>query len=76
MVRVAPAGSEPKASRLMTAPGAFSATTMSVRPIVVPGVDYTDQADAAFRRYAAAGMHVVRSTDPIEAWPGVRDCGA
>lgn len=40
-------------------------------PIVVPGVDYTDQADAAFRRYAAAGMHVVRSADRIEAWPGV-----
>jgi len=42
-------------------------------PIVVPGVDYTDQADAAFRRYAAAGMHVVRSADPIETWPGVAE---
>jgi nicotinamidase-related amidase len=41
-------------------------------PVVVPGVvDYTDEADAAFERYAAAGMHVVRSTDPIAAWPGV-----
>jgi nicotinamidase-related amidase len=41
-------------------------------PIVVPGVaDYTAQADAAFARYEAAGMHVVRSTDPIEAWPGL-----
>ena len=41
-------------------------------PVVVPGVvDYTDEADAAFERYAAAGMHVVRSTDPIEAWPGM-----
>jgi nicotinamidase-related amidase len=40
-------------------------------PVVVPGVvDYTDEADAAFERYAAAGMHVVRSTDPIESWPG------
>jgi nicotinamidase-related amidase len=39
-------------------------------PVVVPGVvDYTDEADAAFERYAAAGMHVVRSTDPIERWP-------
>jgi nicotinamidase-related amidase len=39
-------------------------------PIVVPGVvDYTDEADAAFERFAAAGMHVVRSTDPIEDWP-------
>jgi nicotinamidase-related amidase len=41
-------------------------------PVVVPGVvDYTDEADAAFRRYAASGMHVVRSTDPIESWPGL-----
>ena len=41
-------------------------------PVVVPGVvDYTDEADAAFERYAAAGMHVVRSSDPIEGWPGV-----
>jgi hypothetical protein len=34
-------------------------------------VDYTDAADAAFARYAAAGMHVVRSTDPTESWPGL-----
>jgi nicotinamidase-related amidase len=41
-------------------------------PVVVPGVvDYTDEADAAFERYAAAGMHVVRSTDPISSWPGL-----
>jgi nicotinamidase-related amidase len=41
-------------------------------PIVVPGVvDYTDEADAAFERFAAAGMHVVRSTDPVESWPGI-----
>jgi nicotinamidase-related amidase len=41
-------------------------------PVVVPGiVDYTDEADAAFERYKAAGMHVVRSTDPIERWPGM-----
>jgi nicotinamidase-related amidase len=41
-------------------------------PVVVPGVvDYTDEADAAFERYAAAGMHVVRSTEPIETWPGL-----
>jgi nicotinamidase-related amidase len=46
-------------------------------PVVVPGVvDYTDEADAAFERYAAAGLHVVRSTDPIEAWPGVRSTAA
>jgi nicotinamidase-related amidase len=42
-------------------------------PVVVPGVvDYTDEADAAFARYEAAGMHVVSSTDPVEGWPGVQ----
>jgi nicotinamidase-related amidase len=41
-------------------------------PVVVSGVaDYTDEADAAFERYAAAGMHVVRSTDPLSSWPGL-----
>jgi nicotinamidase-related amidase len=41
-------------------------------PVVVPGaVDYTDEASAAFTRFAEAGMHVVRSTDPIETWPGL-----
>ena len=40
--------------------------------VVVPGVvDYTDEADAAFERYAAAGMHVVRSTEPLASWPGL-----
>jgi len=34
-------------------------------PVVVPGVmDYTDEANAAFQRFADAGMHIVRSTDP------------
>lgn len=38
-------------------------------PVVIPGaIDYTDAADAAFERFAAAGMHLVRSTDPIETW--------
>ncbi|MFQ5657618.1 MAG: isochorismatase [Candidatus Methylomirabilales bacterium] len=42
-------------------------------PVVVPGIiDYSDQADAAFRRFADAGMHVVRSTDPISSWPGIK----
>jgi len=41
-------------------------------PVVVPGVmDYTDPADAAFERFSEAGMHVVRSTDPITRWPGI-----
>jgi nicotinamidase-related amidase len=38
-------------------------------PVVVPGVvDYTDEADAAFERFSAAGMHVVRSTEPMSSW--------
>jgi nicotinamidase-related amidase len=46
-------------------------------PVVVPGVvDYTDEADAAFARYAATGMHVVRSTDPIESWPELAERAA
>lgn len=38
--------------------------------VVVPGViDFTTQADSAFQRFANAGMHLVKSTDPIETWP-------
>ena len=41
-------------------------------PVVIPGViDYTEEANAAFQRFAAAGMHLVRSTDPIRTWPGI-----
>jgi nicotinamidase-related amidase len=33
-------------------------------PVVVPAVaDYTEAADAAFARFAAAGMHIVKSTE-------------
>jgi nicotinamidase-related amidase len=40
-------------------------------PVVVPGVvDYTDDADRAFATFAEAGAHVVRSTEPLAAWPG------
>ena len=38
-------------------------------PVVVPGVvDYTESADAAFAIAADAGMHIVKSTAPIEGW--------
>lgn len=38
-------------------------------PVVVPGVvDYTEQADQAYARFAAAGMHLVKSTDAISDW--------
>ncbi len=40
--------------------------------VVVSGaVDYTEEADAAFARFAETGAHVVRSTDPIASWPGM-----
>lgn len=43
-------------------------------PVVVPGVvDFSEAAEAAFERFAAAGMHRVRSTDPLDHWPGLRD---
>ncbi|BCL37362.1 isochorismatase [Nostoc sp. MS1] len=38
-------------------------------PVVVPGVvDYTQQANEAFTRFQAAGMHIVKSTELIENW--------
>ena len=41
-------------------------------PVVIPGViDFTDQANEAFQRFADAGMNIVKSTDPIEDWPGL-----
>lgn len=41
-------------------------------PVVVPGiVDFTGEANKAFRNFADAGMHIVRSTEPIESWSGV-----
>ena len=41
-------------------------------PVVVPGgADFTEQADKAFERFAKAGMHIVRSTEPMSSWPGM-----
>ena len=40
-------------------------------PVVVPGVvDFTDQAEAAYRDFESAGMHLVRSTSPLDSWDG------
>jgi hypothetical protein len=37
----------------------------------VPGaVDYSEDAHETFARFAEAGAHIVRSTDPIGTWPG------
>jgi len=42
-------------------------------PVVVPGgPDFTDDAARALQRFADAGMHVVRSTEPLEGWPDIR----
>jgi len=39
-------------------------------PVVIPGVvDFTPQADAALKKFADAGMHVVNSTTPMTEWP-------
>ena len=41
-------------------------------PVVVPGVvDFTDPAEAAYARFAEAGMRRVLSTTPMARWPGV-----
>lgn len=41
-------------------------------PVVVPGVvDFSEQADKAYREFASAGMNIVRTSDPMEAWPEV-----
>ena len=39
-------------------------------PVVVPGADFTEPADRAFAGFAEAGMHRVRSTEPMETWEG------
>ena len=42
-------------------------------PVVVPGVfDYTDVAEKAFKRFSDAGMHIVKSSEPIEEWPEIK----
>ncbi|NEQ52664.1 MAG: isochorismatase [Leptolyngbya sp. SIO3F4] len=38
-------------------------------PVVVPGVvDFSDTADEAYQRFAAAGMNIIQSTSPISSW--------
>ncbi|MBI5954122.1 MAG: isochorismatase [Chloroflexi bacterium] len=34
-------------------------------PVVVPGADFTDQADEAFESFAQAGMKIIKSTDVL-----------
>lgn len=40
-------------------------------PVVIPGMDFTQQANEAFERFQKAGMNVVKSTDPITTWDGI-----
>lgn len=37
-------------------------------PVVAGGTDFTDQAEEAFRRFAEAGMHIVKSSEPMSSW--------
>ncbi|MEO0948336.1 MAG: isochorismatase [Cyanobacteria bacterium J06641_5] len=40
-------------------------------PVTIPGVvDYTEAAEAAYAKFAAAGMQRVKSTESLEVWPG------
>jgi nicotinamidase-related amidase len=41
-------------------------------PVIVPGiVDFTQQANDAFIKYAQAGMNLVNSTTPMDQWPSI-----
>jgi nicotinamidase-related amidase len=41
-------------------------------PVVIPEVvDYTNEANEAFQRFADAGMNLVRSTEPVCDWRGL-----
>lgn len=46
--------------------------------VVVPdgkggiAADFTPQAEDAHKRFADAGMNIVKSTDPVESWPGIK----
>ncbi|MEM3906595.1 MAG: isochorismatase [Nitrososphaerota archaeon] len=41
-------------------------------PVVVKdAVDYTEFAETMFRKFEKSGMHIVRSTQRIDEWPGI-----
>ena len=41
-------------------------------PVVIANViDYSDTADAAFTKFSEAGIHLVRTTQPLTRWPGI-----
>jgi hypothetical protein len=44
-------------------------------PVVIPGViDCTEPAREAFQRFSDEGMHLVRSTEPLESLAGIKFC--
>ena len=52
---------------------AYGMSSVAVPDAAAPGrflFDFTDAAEESLRRYAEAGMHVVRSIDPVASWPG------
>jgi nicotinamidase-related amidase len=42
-------------------------------PVVVEGADFTEQAEAAYAKFAGAGMNIVKSTWPVASWPGLEE---
>lgn len=41
-------------------------------PVIVPGVvDFTQEANNAFARFAQAGMNIVTTALPLDQWPGI-----
>lgn len=40
-------------------------------PVVIPGtVDFSEEADAAFKRFSEAGLKIVRTDQQMDRWPG------
>jgi nicotinamidase-related amidase len=50
-------------------PEKFYVLTDCMSPVVVPGADFSAEAEAALKRCGEAGMHLVQSTTPMEEWP-------
>jgi nicotinamidase-related amidase len=44
-----------------------------ISPVVIPGVlDFSAEQEKALDGFRSAGMNVVKSTDPMDTWPGIR----
>ncbi len=40
-------------------------------PVITPFIDFTKDANESFERFRKAGMHIVKSSDPIDTWPDI-----